>query len=434
MKHRASLIIVYLCLLSLFTLGAAELLLTDKEERASLTENRMLQGFPQLSAQSVLSGSFMEDFEAFLSDGFFGRDKIADVTDGIMGLFRLEDEDAMPETIDEESLFQLSQEETEEAAPAATPSPAPSDSPEGQAASDAAIWLVNAAGEQVDYQRYSADSIAHLAQVLDEYRACLPEDGTVNFVCAPTSELAYSIVNGNYTDWGSDVEEVLQPLVADGVLIYDATDILRPHLKEETLYPITDHHWHPVGANYVLSAMLERQGVVTADYYEYDYYLASRPTGGAYDRRALENMAVDINDVPVMKPIAPVESYVLTNLTERQDCVFIDRSDVGYRQYLGGTYTPWRLFITGYHTGRNALVIGDSFSNAFIPYLTPYYDQIISTDFRRGKYVSSLAGASAADYIAEYGVDDIYMIYCTYTPIDSSTMQQYMESYLHMEY
>ena len=61
-------------------------------------------------------------------------------------------------------------------------------------------------------------------------------------------------------------------------------------------------------------------------------------------------------------------------------------------------------------------------------------DQIISTDFRRGKYVSSLAGASAADYIAEYDVDDIYMIYCTYTPIDSSTMQQYMESYLHMEY
>ena len=89
MKHRSSLIIIYLCLLSLFTLGMAELLLTDKEERASMTENRMLQGFPQFSAQSILNGSFMEDFEAFLSDGFFARDKIADVTDGIMGLFRL---------------------------------------------------------------------------------------------------------------------------------------------------------------------------------------------------------------------------------------------------------------------------------------------------------------------------------------------------------
>ena len=31
MKHRSSLIIIYLCLLSLFTLGMAELLLTDKE-------------------------------------------------------------------------------------------------------------------------------------------------------------------------------------------------------------------------------------------------------------------------------------------------------------------------------------------------------------------------------------------------------------------
>ena len=200
-----------------------------------MTENRMLQGFPQLSAQSVLSGSFMEDFEAFLSDGFFARDKIADVTDGIMGLFRLEDEDAMPQTINVENLFQLSEEETEAPLPEATPSPVPSDSSESQEAGPAAIWLVNAAGERVDYQNYSADSIAHLADVLDEYRACLPENGTVNFVCAPTSELAYSIVYGNYTDWGSDVEDVLQPLVADGVLIYDASDILRPHLNEETL-------------------------------------------------------------------------------------------------------------------------------------------------------------------------------------------------------
>lgn len=438
MKQRASLVIVYLCLLSLFTLGAAELLLTEKDERASLSENRMLQGFPSLSVQSVLNGSFMEDFEAYLSDGFFARDKIADITDGMMGVFHLEDEDAMPQTIDEEKLFAPAEEasgesgQTAPAAPEPTASPVP---PEGNVtASAASIWLVNAVGERADYQTYSAEAVAHLADVLNQYRACLPADGTVNFVCAPTSELAYKIVYGNYTDWGSDVEEVMQPLVAEGVTVYDATDILRPYLKEETLYPVSDHHWHPIGANLVLSAMLERQGIAATDYYEYNYYLASRPLGEAYDRRALESMDVDVNDVPVMEPVAPVESYVLTHLTEREDCVFISRTADGYRQYLGGTYTPWRLFVTGYHTGRNALVIGDSFSNAFIPYLTPYYDQILSTDFRNGKYVPSLAGASAADYIAQYDVDDIYMIFCTYTPIDSSTLQQNLGAYLFTDY
>ena len=74
MKKRASFISMYLCLLLLFTCGLGELLFVDKAARPSETENRMLQGFPTLSAGSVASGEFMDGFESYLSDGFFFRE------------------------------------------------------------------------------------------------------------------------------------------------------------------------------------------------------------------------------------------------------------------------------------------------------------------------------------------------------------------------
>ena len=89
MKKRASFVAMYLCLLMLFTCGVGELVFVDRAARPSPTENRMLQGFPKLSFSSVFSGSFMDEFEAFLSDGFFFRDAAARFSDGVLGLFAL---------------------------------------------------------------------------------------------------------------------------------------------------------------------------------------------------------------------------------------------------------------------------------------------------------------------------------------------------------
>ena len=49
MKKRVSFVCIYLCLLTLLLLGAAELLAPDKGERLSESENRMLAAFPALS-------------------------------------------------------------------------------------------------------------------------------------------------------------------------------------------------------------------------------------------------------------------------------------------------------------------------------------------------------------------------------------------------
>ena len=78
--------------------------------------------------------------------------------------------------------------------------------------------------------------------------------------------------------------------------------------------------------------------------------------------------------------------------------------------------------------------MGDCFTIPLIPYLAPYYDQIISTDVRDNFYSVYLAGANIGDYIARYGVDDIYVVWSTNARFYSDTIQSRMSAYLDMHY
>lgn len=69
MKNKVLCIIV---LLSVFLLAAGLLLLPKKEYSAQ--ENRYLEPFPEFTMETVTSGSFMQDFETYLSDHFPFRD------------------------------------------------------------------------------------------------------------------------------------------------------------------------------------------------------------------------------------------------------------------------------------------------------------------------------------------------------------------------
>lgn len=438
MKHRSTFITVYLCLLALLAFGLGELFFVDREERPSPTENRMLSAFPELSAESVFSGRFMDGLEDFLSDGFFFRDEAAAVSARTMGLFSLPDSGPATGEIDAERLF----------APAAEPTPERSDGadgadrPEGadaetepaavSAERDAALWLVDADGERRNLISYPAEDVTRFAQLLNEYRAQLPEDGRLCFIVPPVTAVAGNLSGSSrYTDWGSDVDELLQPLVDEGVQIFDATDILRPYMGKIPLYPISDHHWLPVSASLAAEAMLAFQGVPPEAYSEYLVYLSNRGDRVVFDRDALSGMSYSPDVIEIIKPQAPTSCYLLQNLSSRTPSVYINSSGGGLLSYLGGLNGPWRLIETEYHTGRRALVLGDSFTLTFAPFLAPYYDLILMTDLRDSLYSYQLSGASVSEYIRYYEIDDIYMLYSTYSPFTSELTQEPLRRHLY---
>ena len=449
MKKRFSFVCVYLCLLTLLVCGAAELLAPDKGERLSASENRMLAAFPAFSVQSVADGSFMSGFESYLSDAFPFRDGAAAFHDGVMGLVSIPDDGPATGVVEDERLWDQSEEqeaafqqlveeervERGEESPAAAVESTPSPALSGEL-HDVTLWLERADGGRDVIFTYPAASVADFAEILNRYRAKLPEDGRLYFFSPQVSDVANNIIGkSKYVGWGTDLVEVMQPLVDDGVIIVDDLAILNPYLNDapSALYPTQDYHWHAIAASITADALMSSQGLAPADYDQYRYWLSFREDRRARSTQELAGMNYNRETIEVMSAISPAGSYFLNHLTQRQKTTFT-MPDGGYVGFLGGHKGPWRLVEGGFHTGRNALVVGDCFTIPLIPYLAPYYDQIISTDVRDNFYSVPLAGANIGAYIAEYGVKDIYVVWSTNARFYSDNIRSRMSLYLDMAY
>ena len=438
MQGLFSFTLMYICLIFALCLGFSELIFGDKEERASYTENRILADFPEFSIAAITSGSFTSEFEIWLTDAFFFRDSFAEAKDKICDIFSLPEKESATVTVNQDMLFETTVSNTgdDESATdedtyriAAEEYLISEETVDNIELSDAYLWMINSKGEYEVSEIYTAAELYRLADNLNRYKALVPE-GNVHFINVPSSEYFMKITYGSYTGIESNIKEMLETIVDEGVFIYDASSILAPYLDNYTLFPTTDHHWHSFTVSAILSKMLNNMGIPAANYEDFYYYPDFLYGENAYSTDVLSKMSISEDSFLIPQNVTPVESYVLKHLTERDTAPWLDLDDTGYRQFLGGTYGPWRLFITGFNTGRNALVIGDSYENAFITFLYPYYDSIISTDLRTSKYIASDAGATVSEYMKEYDVDDVYIITCTYSPIGGSMLQTQLVKYL----
>ena len=451
LKKRLSFILLYFCLLSLLCLGVYELFFVDKGERMSESENRMLSAFPSLSVAALADGSFMSGFETFLSDAFPFRDDAADFTDKVMELVSIPDdgpatgemEDQLWDNLEEqEAAFQqllkeeLAAEETVEEKENEAPAEGDAQTPAAVESEPVSIWLERADGSREVIFTYKPGFMTEFAALLNRYRARLPEDGRLYFLSPQVADVANNIIGKTkYVGWGTNLVDVLQPLVDDGVVIMDDMAILNPYLNDapSALYPTEDYHWHAIAASITADELISSQGVAPADYDQYRYWLSFRHDNRDYSTEQLAGMTYSRETIEIMSAISPAESYFLNHITGRQRTVFT-MSEGGYVGFLGGHKGPWRLIEGGFHTGRNAFVMGDCFTIPLIPYLAPYYDQIISTDVRDNFYSVPLAGANIGDYIDAYEVDDMYVVWTNNYMFFNGTIPSRMSAYLDMSY
>ncbi|MBO6014094.1 MAG: hypothetical protein J6P48_01365 [Oscillospiraceae bacterium] len=446
MKKTVAFISIYLCLLVLFSAGLFLLFTPEKTEVLSQDENRMLQGFPQFSLSSLLNGDYMDAFESYLSDRFPARQQLVRCSDSFMRLFGEKTVNTAELLAAEvEAPIDSSQGSAAFSDPALTPSPPSSpetqvsslssDSPDEKDIPSGSFRYINSDGSTTVIEQYSGETLSYLAGVLNQYRDCLPDDGTVSFINAPISDYGNPVVRWHtHAGWEYDIDEIMQELVKDGVIIYDATEILAPAMDNRNLFSTEDHHWHVIAAWYAFRDMISALGYHPTEFYEYDYMLRNSLQRGAYTPEQLQSMTLEDEDLLIQQINSPVKTWLITHLTERTPSDVYDFRYHGYTIYLGGSKGPYRLFETGYHTGRNAFIIGDSYSFCLIPYLFPYYDRVLQTDYRNAIYKTSEVGASARQYIEEYDISDVYIITCDGSPLDGPLFSWRLETFLNTDY
>mgnify|MGYP002649401399 FL=1 len=351
--------IIFILILFLFLI--INIIVPNREK--SVQENRMLATKPKFRLSSLISGDYDEKFEAYMDDQFVGRDmwrKLKVTVDRICGS-RLEN--GVYIGTNGQLLEQI--EVADENHLAANIKAIKSFS-ESQSKIPVRMMLVPDAANVLNH------SLPSLAK---------PEDQTQMF----------SMVR---KDLGDSVEWI------------DVSTELNKH-KTEKIYYKTDHHWTTLGAFYAFQAAAPSLGIEGDLSGKYVSYAVSDSFNGMLASKSGVNLGekeqIDIY-VPTEEDTDLIVDYVDEGKrsTSLYDSSKLKEKDQ-YTVFLGGNSSLLDIRTVSTSTKR-LLLVKDSFANSFIPFLTPYYREIVVVDPR---YYSGTIN----DLMDSYRISEVLFLY-----------------------
>lgn len=348
-------------ILTLFLFLIINVIVPDREK--SVQENRMLATKPKFRLSSLISGDYDEKFEAYMDDQFVGRDmwrKLKVAVDRIGGSCL---ENGVYIGTNGQLLEQI--EVADENHLAANIKAIKSFS-ESQSKIPVRMMLVPDAANVLNH------SLPALAK---------PEDQTQMF----------SMVR---KDLGDSVEWI------------DVSTELNKH-KTEKIYYKTDHHWTTLGAFYAFQAAAPSLGIDGDLSGKYVSYTVSDSFNGMLASKSGVNFGekeqIDIY-VPTEEDTDLIVDYVDEGKrsTSLYDSSKLKEKDQ-YTVFLGGNSSLLDIRTVSTSTKR-LLLVKDSFANSFIPFLTPYYREIVVVDPR---YYSGTIN----DLMDSYRISEVLFLY-----------------------
>ena len=441
MRRKLSFLITFWWVILCGAIGVCMLLFAGKTPVVSEEENRTLSGMPSITFSTLKNGNISELFEDFLTDRFFLRSELVDGSNALKHVFSALTVDELLDAEGEEVFVPDDDDSTQAGQEAAQNQPKKAAQPEEDdqqaltapatiiTGDTASVWLNHRDGTRTALITYSKEQIEKAAASLNEYAALLPVGGKLHVMLAPraqsTNKLALHL--DTESGWSSEIEIALQPLVSKNVRLHSAYDILQgPILNGEYVYFRTDHHWTARGAYLAADAMLKSEGFQTVPLSDY----AEKTIEGFLGSIYLHNRNAKLNDladqIEVYYPLLPAKSYRVSNAYKKNELPVIDETKTNYLVFLGGTTGPYRVLEGGYHTGRNMLLICDSFGNSIAPFFMPYYDDVYMVDFRDDYYTRQDAADGVKKYIRRLKINDIYIVLSETNGIGSMYLNQYL--------
>lgn len=252
-----------------------------------------------------------------------------------------------------------------------------------------------------------------LADVLASFAGRLKGQAEVYDVLVPTNAefyRPYARRAESKSQW-TNIQAIYEKMEAGGVHTVDAYSQLAAH-ADEYVYFRTDHHWTGLGAYYAYRAFCEKAGLTAQPLSDWETRTKEGFLGSSYN---------DTGDKNLKAHPDTVDYYITCASSAQAD--FVDRA--------GNTFTheyPWSeasagsnsygVFIwadnpyyhcsTGAASGRSALLVKESFGNAFAPFLFSQYSDVYVVDFRYWT-------GSLADLVAQKGIDTVIFLNNTFS-------------------
>ena len=360
-KRRIEAVIGTGFLICILGIGLLNLIIPSK--KISEEENRGLQQKPEFSVSSVTSGSYMDQYEKYQADQFVGRNAWRSLKVGFSRLAGSKEENGV------------------------------FIGKKGQLLEDISV-------PDQDVLKDNLKAIQNLSETYP--------DIPVNMILVP--DAAYVLEDrmpftAVVADQGQYIAQVKKEL-GDSVQWIDAVKPLTRH-SDEKIYYKTDHHWTAKGAYYVFQESvktLELDKKMAGGYVSYPIttefngalasksgcHLKEKEQIDIYEPKAEDNDVV-VNYVDEQKKTTSL--YDSSKLKERDK----------YAVYLGGNFSVVDIRTVS-ESNRRLLLFKDSYANSFVPFLTPYFREIVMVDPR---YYSGTIG----DIMDTYEITDTLFLY-----------------------
>ena len=357
MTKRTSALVSLLCFAAL--LGVMLLLFALSPPRGfSEIENRMLAQAPALSGKNVADGSFMSDFETYLTDQFPFRDQWMDVKAACERLLLKKEYNGVFLGARDTLIVRY-----EEPDPALL---------------ERNLRAVNTLAERPGPQVF----FALIPGAVSVWAERLP-------------------ANAPNADQRAVIADCYRRVSAETVDIQGALDA---HAQEDIFYR-TDHHWTTLGAYYGYTAFAKTAGFEPVPLAAYSPRVESESFyGSSYSRSGVHWIAPD-----TITSYVPDDGVTVTNYPSGEpvegkvyDRSFLEKKDK-YAMFYGGN-TPLLVVKTRQEDKPKLLLVRDSYADSMSPFLFAHYSELHLIDLRYYRL-------SLADYIRDHDIDQVLVIY-----------------------
>lgn len=360
-KARIANLIGKIFIILLFLVMIINVIVPDREE--SELENRALEQRPRFNLTTILSGDFMEQWEEYLSDQFAGRDtwRSLKVSLDRLGGARKENDIYIGK--------------------------------DGQLMEDIEVPDDGRLEANLTAIRDFAETYEDIpvTMMLVPDAACILSDSLPAFARVEDQRQMFSMAERK---------------LGDTVNWVDTVSILNNH-KSEKLYYKTDHHWTTQGAFYVFQDAAETLGIegdVSDDFVSYTVTDSFNGVLAASSGVGLDEM----EQIDIYAPTGGDDDVVVNYVDEgRKTTSLYDSSKLETRDkygvFLGGNTSVVDIRTVS-TSQKRLLVVKDSFADCFIPFLAPYYREIVVVDPR---YYSG----TMQDIMDSYRITDALILY-----------------------
>ncbi len=233
---------------------------------------------------------------------------------------------------------------------------------------------------------------------------------SVSVVVTPTSSHFYlpAAARARTTSEAQNLGAMKAALNSD-VRFADVITEMQDHTAEPMFFK-SDHHWTGLGAYYAYRAWANVMGLTPFELSDFDKRSVAGVAGSFWSlTQAPELRQADkVSDyyVPTTVTFKSTQYVGPEQKTPAPHEFFAEKSR-GYIVFLGGDI-PLLVGTTNAGTGRTALVVKNSYGNAFAPYLLPHFDKVVVVDYR---YVFR----NIQDIVKTFGVTDLVFVNATIT-------------------